>query len=193
MELGEVEHHICSSLQGVQQVAVGVYRTDAGANLVSWLSFNHESWSIKADVENNIFMPMTNELREKLVDLFSSLKVALPRYMVPSLFIPCAYMPTVTATKLDRKTLGRMTESPSPEDVASYSLVRAEKRAPETSMERTFQLLWADIFGIPLESIGRDDIFLALVATPLLPSSSFLPLAMLELSQLLRISLATHV
>ena len=99
-------------------------------------------------------------LRDDIMALTGHLAILLPRYMVPTLFVPCAYMPVVTSGKLDRAGLKNAISSLSWEDLAAYALRGDQKRAPETPMECRLQLLWAEILNIPAEGIGRDDSFL---------------------------------
>jgi amino acid adenylation domain-containing protein len=165
VELGEVEHSIRTALHNVQQVAVDTIRTDRGVNLVSYICFNRDTQTVERNISvdaEGIFLPLTNELQTQIVDLVGQLRVKLPRYMIPSTFIPCRYMPFITSTKLDRNTLQRLTTTLSVDEIAKYSLVNSEKRAPETTIEKQLQQLWASVLKISVESIGKDDSFLQL-------------------------------
>ncbi|EAW20684.1 putative nonribosomal peptide synthase [Aspergillus fischeri NRRL 181] len=168
VELSEVEHHVRMSLEGVQQVAVDVFRRTGGENgisLVAYLCFNQTTWIANKDETEtgSIFMPFTADMEERVVAMLGDLNIKLPRYMVPTLFVPCRYMPFITSTKLDRRKLRGLTESLSKEEIAVYSLVDTKKRPPETPMEYRLQGLWAETLGIAAtEKIGRDDSFLRL-------------------------------
>ncbi|KAL4996439.1 hypothetical protein BDV10DRAFT_187095 [Aspergillus recurvatus] len=162
VELSEVEHHIQHNLVGVHQVAADVFTTDGSAQLVAYLCFNQDTrTSDKDDGEDeSMFAPLTADLQHLVSAMVGKLNVTLPRYMIPGLFIPCRYMPIITSSKMDRKTLRNLTAKLSKDDIAMYSLVDSQKLAPETEMESRLQVLWADILGLPAEDIGRHDSFL---------------------------------
>ncbi|GAM86382.1 nonribosomal peptide synthetase [Dothideomycetidae sp. 11243] len=160
VELGEVEHHVKTLLKDCQQVVVDVFKTDAGTNLAAYFCFTEETRTDADTTESEAFLPIDAEMKETLRAMAGELAVALPRYMVPSLFIPCKYMPSITSTKLDRKGLRNMTAALSQDQLASYALADGEKRAPITEMERRLQQAWATILGLPADTIGRDDSFL---------------------------------
>ncbi|UKZ76547.1 NRPS [Trichoderma virens FT-333] len=69
-------------------------------------------------------------------------------------------MPSITSTKLDRRTLKHHVELLDPESLSTYSLVDTVKNPPETPMECKVQAIWAKRLNMPLDSIGRDDSFL---------------------------------
>ncbi|KAH0523778.1 hypothetical protein TsFJ059_008738 [Trichoderma semiorbis] len=163
VELGEIEHHFRESLEGVKQVAVDVVNGDGSAIIVSYFCFTDETRTAGKNSETNVkdvLASMTSELQSQLTALVGQLSVTLPRYMIPTLFIPCQYMPFITSTKLDMKLLRLAFSKLSKEDVARYSLVDSKKRKPETEMETRIQAIWADLLKLSTDSIGRDDNFL---------------------------------
>jgi len=183
VELGEVEYNIQAVLDGIEQVAVDVSRTETGgASLVAYLCFNRETSLTSRDSEHgamhdndvnetngiygvhgmdDLFLPLTDQARKQVRDLARELREKLPSYMVPTIFIPCRYMPFITTTKLDRKKLRQKTAELDRESIARYSLVECEKKKPpETAEEVQMQQLWASVLKVPAETIGRDDSFL---------------------------------
>lgn len=162
MELSEVEHHVERSLPGVHQVAVDVFKTEVAVNLVAYICFTDDERTTGTSGRGlgDIFLPLTPELHQSLSAMLGELAISLPRYMIPTILIPCSFMPYTITTKLDRRALLRLTENLSHEDLARYSLENREKRAPETPIEAKLRKLWSDILKIPVEAIGRDDSFL---------------------------------
>nr|UMZ45380.1 hypothetical protein [Paramyrothecium roridum] len=163
VELGEVEHHVRSGLSNVKQVVVEVFKTEAGANLAAFFSATNETRmanSASRGSEDEIFASSTREQQDDIAALVGQLSVTLPRYMIPTLFIPCRFMPAITSTKIDRKELKRALLSLSKDQLDEYALTDKNKRPPETHMESRFQRIWADLLKIELVSIGRDDSFL---------------------------------
>jgi amino acid adenylation domain-containing protein len=161
VELGEVEHHIRSSLEGVKQVAVDMMTAEAGSQLVAYFSFSEETRSA-AEVDKSVLATMTEEAQTRVSKMLGELRVALPRYMIPTLFIPCKYMPFITSTKLDLKLLKELASKLSKDNLASYALVDSKKRPPETEMEKRMQALWATQLELDAQDIGLDDSFLHL-------------------------------
>jgi aryl carrier-like protein len=166
VELSEVEHYILTYLPGIAQVCVDVLETETGQRLTAFFSFSNEgrlAGSSNVCPQSGSFVAaMTEELAEILTGLQGGLKTALPPYMIPSVFIPCHFMPFITSTKLDRKALKAAATTLGQEELALYSLQSAKKREPETPMEIALQSLWSEILHIPKEAIGRDDSFLAI-------------------------------
>ncbi|KAL5349632.1 hypothetical protein ACLOAV_004662 [Pseudogymnoascus australis] len=163
VELGEVEHHIHAALNNVRQVVVDIFKGQTGAGLVTYFCFSDEKRSLGVNPDNfsqEVFLPLTAELRNEITAVVGKLNITLPRYMIPALFIPCKYLPVITSGKLDRRGLLKLTSALTRNQIATYSLVDSEKRAPATPVEVRMQALWARLLKIPAESIGRDDSFL---------------------------------
>lgn len=163
VELEEVESNIRTMLEpkGIKQVVVDILWTETRTSLVAYLCF---SWDVKRagrdgrDNMDDLFLPMTDEIKRLMLELAKELRVKLPSYMVPTMFVLCRYMPY--STKLDRKTLKQKTKALDKDNIARYSLVDSQKQAPKTALETQMQQLWASILEVPAESIGRDDNFL---------------------------------
>ncbi|GFP57380.1 nonribosomal peptide synthetase lcsA [Trichoderma asperellum] len=163
LELGEIEHHIQAHLEGVQQVAVDVIKSEAGTTLVAFISFSDIIRSRESDTPatgNDIFLPLDENLRTTLSILTGVLGTLMPRYMIPRVFIPCAHMPLNSSIQLDRKKLKHLANAFREEDIALYLLTNDDKVAPQTTMESQIQQLWAKVLNIPVNSIGRDDSFI---------------------------------
>ena len=158
VELGEVESRVLSSLPGVQQTVVDVLRSESGTTLVAYFSYN----STLLPEQRDCFVKLTSDMQRDVKDMIGELRVSLPNYMIPSLFVPCDHMPSITSTKIDRNRLRTLTLQLSRKDRSSYSLVDVEKRAVETPMEYRIQAIWAKILRLSIEDIGRDDSFLGI-------------------------------
>ena len=158
VELGEIEHNIRLALPDGGQVVVDTFETDTGLHLVAYI---HGQPSERPE-PTSLFLPLSVNLKHLTAHVVRELKARLPRYMVPTIFIPCGYWPYVTSGKLDRKKLREQTASLSAGELAAYALVDATKRPPATATERELQTLWASVLGIPADSIGRDDSFFQL-------------------------------
>ncbi|KAK2032542.1 acetyl-CoA synthetase-like protein, partial [Colletotrichum zoysiae] len=111
------------------------------------------------DHDNGLVLPLSGCVRDRLLDVQSSLGDVLPRYMIPSVFIPVRTLPSNVSGKLDRTALRQALSRLSAEELASYSLVGATKQAPSTDLERQLQGLWARVLSISPNQIGASDSF----------------------------------
>lgn len=162
IELGEVAYNIREALQNVCQIAVDIFESDTGPTLIAYLCYNHDiaTAATNAPETEDIFLQLSPELEEEFSAMSGQLSVTLPRYMIPTIFIPCRFMPFITSTKMDMKTLQLAASQLSQEQIANYSLISKNKRAPETEIEKRVQALWASLLKLPPASIGLDDSFL---------------------------------
>ncbi|MFR9750892.1 non-ribosomal peptide synthase/polyketide synthase [Nocardia sp. 004] len=128
IELGEIEAALLA-MDDVRAAAVRVCAQPAGQALVAYIVGDIAPDRIGAELEQR-------------------LRLVLPSYMVPSLYVELPAMPLTASGKLDRKAL------PDPVPVSTVF------REPGTAAERTV----AEVFGQVLraERVGLDDDFFAL-------------------------------
>nr|POF13484.1 nonribosomal peptide synthetase easa [Quercus suber] len=173
VELGDVEHHVRDSLDGVQQVVVDVLEAGerrGGPSLVAYLCFSTATrvfGANAADVtdegdETDMLLPLDESASRQMSALVGSLSVQLPSYMVPTVYVPVKYMPSTTSQKTDRRRLRAAIDNVEDEEFSRYMLADAVKEAPTTDMETLMQKMWADVLALPVETIGRHDSFLQL-------------------------------
>ncbi|KAH7042794.1 non-ribosomal peptide synthetase [Macrophomina phaseolina] len=162
VELGDVEHHVRATLEGVKQVVVDVFETGAGSTLIAFFCLSTDTRAQEDVNDADVFLPLTEELESKVTAAVGQLNVTLPRYMIPTVFVPTRYMPLVTSSKLDRNRLRSLAAALPTQQLAMYSLAQTKKREPATDMEARLQKIWADILHVSPDTIGRDDSFLQL-------------------------------
>lgn len=169
VELGEVEHHFRTHLandsghivadllsRGVNSVQLVLYFT---------LGDNYHNTASKSggEVENgseDLFLQLEQDLRVKLRAVVRELRSSLPRYMIPSFFIPCRRMPLIgPSRKLDRSVLRRAAQGLDQIEFDRFSLLETSRRAPETQTEKKLQEIWAELLEISKDAIGVDDGF----------------------------------
>ncbi|KAJ4328811.1 hypothetical protein N0V84_000821 [Fusarium piperis] len=86
--------------------------------------------------------------------MLSSLRSALPEYMVPTVYVPCACWPMTTSGKIDRRRLRADVES----SLESYRVrQRGPKRPAKTPEEKTLLSIIAQVMTITEDKIGLDD------------------------------------
>ncbi|WP_405690194.1 amino acid adenylation domain-containing protein [Streptomyces sp. NBC_00057] len=159
VELGEIEA-LLAGHQEVRAAAVVVDRArPAAPRLVAFVVPEAPAavFLAEGEGEGDDAERLGGELRRYLQGL-------LPAAVVPSVVAPLAELPLNTSGKIDRLTLTR----------AAQALATASGRvAPVTDAERTVVELWAEILGVPRDTVGTTDDFFAvggnsIVATRLL-------------------------
>ncbi|KAK1249601.1 hypothetical protein MKX08_009604 [Trichoderma sp. CBMAI-0020] len=150
LELGEVEYHVQQLLpqdQDVRVVAEIINPRGGSDMLAMFISMPgiDQPQARAADI--------ANETRQRLTKL-------VPSYMIPSVFIPIAALPTTVTGKIDRKTLKTIGGALTTEELAALDPKRSQQqRLPVTAAEKQMQYLWASILDIDASSIYLDDSF----------------------------------
>ncbi|TVY85159.1 Nonribosomal peptide synthetase [Lachnellula suecica] len=117
------------------------------------------SFNSKDDAnEVNILQPMSDSIRSTAAELEAALSIALPAYMVPSVYIPVHRMPMTSSGKLDRRRLRTVFQSLSGDQITGYKLARRTGRQPSTKMEKLLAQLWEEVLDLDY-SVGADDNF----------------------------------
>ncbi len=80
--------------------------------------------------------------------LKTSLSRDLPDYMVPTYIVPMDSFPLTPSGKIDMKAL------PEPDLTAGSTY-----EAPADDVEKTLAVIWSDVLGLPVESVGRNTHF----------------------------------
>lgn len=164
VELGEIEYHIKKLSSRAKEVVVDLASSTQLENenrLAAFISFD-DSTSEMQDNPQDLLLPSSEDLQSEMLDLQSQMWKTIPLYMVPTMFVPLRKIPVNLSRKIDRRTLRQLVLDFSKEQILSYSLVNANKRAPETEMEILFQTFWSQVLRIPVDMIGCDDSFFRL-------------------------------
>jgi amino acid adenylation domain-containing protein len=164
VELGEIEHQVLLARAGAKEVAVELFKPQMNGDslLACFIVINDGDRDDQADKHGRDALSRVHMqdairiVRDKLTEL-------LPQYMVPTLFVPMAKLPTTSSRKIDRKRLREIGASFSAQQLAELrTSSQGAKRAPTTEAERTMQQLWARVLNIEADSIGLDDSFFRL-------------------------------
>ncbi|UKZ88839.1 NRPS [Trichoderma asperellum] len=150
LELGEVEYHVQQLLpkdQDVRVVAEIINPRKGSAILAIFISIPDidQPQARAADI--------AGKTRQRLAKL-------VPSYMIPSVFIPIAVIPTTATGKIDRKALKTIGGALTTEELAALDPKRSQQqRLPTTAAEKQMQNLWASILDIDASEIYLDDNF----------------------------------
>jgi hypothetical protein len=97
-----------------------------------------------------------------LPDLKEKMSLALPKYMVPTIFLPSNRRPTNLSCKMDRKRLREIASSLSTKELVAYSSRATQRTPPSTDIQKTVAGLWANLFNVDVKSICLEDNFTVL-------------------------------
>ncbi|EXK83823.1 hypothetical protein FOQG_11982 [Fusarium oxysporum f. sp. raphani 54005] len=160
IELGEVENAIRNSGLVKDAIAVAAKVHDK-VHLVAFCTFNDDV-AAGTDI-TGIIDP--SKLRDTFTNLHEKIG-SLATYMIPKFVIPMADFPKLPSRKVDRKALKKMLDDLD-RDLLSQCVLESPSQGHtivpvETLSEIALESVWADIFGLPTDQIGREANFLAL-------------------------------
>ncbi|KAK3998113.1 hypothetical protein QBC44DRAFT_386387 [Cladorrhinum sp. PSN332] len=106
VELGEIESQLKARLPADINVVAEVIVSQSGGppTLVAFISSQSASKAYARDAEIEP-LELPSELRQVLSEANSNVVKVLPRYMVPTAYMPVTHMPTLISGKTDRKRL----------------------------------------------------------------------------------------
>ncbi|KAL5365244.1 hypothetical protein BJX96DRAFT_179665 [Aspergillus floccosus] len=169
LERGEVESRLRQFWQppGVE-VAVDVIVPASDADRVSLAVFivqdpsehnNGQQNGSHGAVCQSLCAHPTAEFSRVASQVEAQLQQELPRFMVPSIFVPVRSMPHMPSGKIDRPRLKRELETSPWEELRRYLPTAAPSRLATTNAERTLQEIWAQVLQLPSNKVGIDDNF----------------------------------
>jgi len=163
IELGEVELHIQRHMPPNVDVVAGIVTLQGAEGSPSLAAFVavgaddgdfHHSVIPKTDATRLRMRNLTGDIEPKL-------SLALPPYMIPTLFIPVSFMPQSGSNKVDRKKLNAMASKLSTKDLALLT-GPLDRRMPVGQMEQALQSIWSELLQVSPEFISAEDNFLRL-------------------------------
>lgn len=155
IELGEIEHHL-SACAGVCNSGAFVPKEGRLAGqLVAVMTFSQCSSLVLNMSELSLLKGQ--QVAEHLRRVKDALQQVLPKFGVPSVWLPLQFLPHTTSGKLDRVRLLQWLSGIDAEVVganASSALV-----PPATPFEQQLQQIWSKVLNIDTELIGRETSF----------------------------------
>ncbi|KAL8983821.1 MAG: hypothetical protein Q9205_002043 [Flavoplaca limonia] len=155
IELGEIEYHVHIHLPTEWRFAVELIMPTAGGESSKALAVFVCPQADAADQTG--LLPVSETLLATFTNLESSLGKALPKYMIPSMYIPCARLPVTTSGKLDRKQLRTLGSSITESQNAMFRLSGTTSgQEPSTETEKTLASLWESILNLAPGTVGMN-------------------------------------
>ncbi|VUC37662.1 unnamed protein product [Clonostachys rosea] len=164
IDLGEIEAGILGSATDLQSAAVELVSIEnQDPMLVAFVCLknqdgnNHheEQYLIHPSPERDGFLSSLNHIEAQLLRL-------LPKYMVPSLFVPLWRLPLTASKKVDRKSLCNLVSKLPKKELAEYRAPAVLGRSPSTWAEKQLQHLWAGVLSLQADEISAESSFLAI-------------------------------
>ena len=163
VELDEIMFQVQSRLSSEQQAIIDAMDIEEHARSKTLIAYIYAPEHAKsAKNEADISVPISDAMALEFKGLQNSLAESLPRYMIPSMYIPISRVPMTKSAKMDRDLLRKMVAGLSKEQLSHYMLLNAKTLPPSTDMEVLLQSLWSRILGIEAKAIGVNDNFFSL-------------------------------
>ncbi|RWA11889.1 hypothetical protein EKO27_g3185 [Xylaria grammica] len=160
IELGEIENRIMSIGSATASLAMLPPVGPCAQQLVAVVSFRKSSLTAHSDAGIRI----STMYNPQLENLKRHLELALPGYMVPSVWICLEEMPLIISGKIDRKSLNQwiqaMTKDTYDTLVGYNSSESPGDEILPGSLASKLGQLWSDVLGVPLNSIGMNSQFI---------------------------------
>tara|TARA_R110002003_G_scaffold124_21_gene11363 strand:+ start:16195 stop:27882 length:11688 start_codon:yes stop_codon:yes gene_type:complete len=174
IELGEIEFHVGKNFPEHVQSAVDLVAPSGRAKaLAVFFALVHNEpeesteviQPVSADLPANdeLLLPMNDELRDMCKSAENGLGGALPSYMIPAIFIPIRKMPWTSAGKLDRNRLRTMVQNLTREAIRRHRFTSMmNKKQSTTAAEKKLHKIVCSVLNLPASAVGIDDSFIRL-------------------------------
>lgn len=156
IELAEVESNISRCLKGQGVVA------DIAAVSGSSILFACVDHGLPQEIseENGLFLPATQSFRDVIQAAETTLRDAVPVYMLPTVFLPISKAPRTAGGKIDRRLLRNAVGGLSPADMQAYTAGdRRQIRPPSNAREMAIRATWGRVLKKDPEEISMDNSF----------------------------------
>ncbi|EED13785.1 nonribosomal peptide synthase SidD [Talaromyces stipitatus ATCC 10500] len=160
VELGEIESQLKARLPLNTNVIAEVIvpqRPGNQATLVAFVSQSTKASGAAADISS---VSLSNEMQTALSQANTELTKVLPRYMVPTAYIPVNYIPVLISGKTDRRRLRQFGAT-----IELRNLDQNKEDKPERELndfEQRLRQAWGQILKVDAETIRLEDNFFVL-------------------------------
>ncbi|KAL6720037.1 hypothetical protein ACLMJK_001958 [Lecanora helva] len=161
IEMGEIEYQLRRALPETVDLAVELATSETNRTQTKLIAFVCLQTMISRDMDSPLDSvskdPKSIKALEELVpDLKERLALSLPESMMPSMFVAMDFIPRLHSAKTDRKSLRAIAASL---PTHSNTTEKSEIRLPTSEIEERLRQVWAETFGLDLETVGMDDHF----------------------------------
>ncbi|KAL9477702.1 hypothetical protein ACSS6W_007543 [Trichoderma asperelloides] len=152
VEIGDVEHHVRACLDDSLPIIVDIIQP-LGSD-----SFSLAMFVSTKNMETGRFKKLLDGLGDRL-------RVVLPAFMIPSIYLPIDEIPVASTGKVDRRSLRQMGSAMSwNKIIALQSTILSIKEycEPSTDKEKQLSTVWAEVLYLDSGLISTTDNFLRL-------------------------------
>ncbi|ROV87097.1 hypothetical protein VMCG_10891 [Cytospora schulzeri] len=162
VELGEIESQLKARLPpDINVIAEVIVPQGPGGQptLVAFVAPQSAKGNQHTDLES---VQLSSELRSTLSEADTDVAKVLPRYMVPTAYVPVNYIPTLISGKTDRKRLRTLGATVDLRQLDRERGTSSNVTRELTDLEQRLRQAWALTLKLDAEAIGPDDNFFAL-------------------------------
>ncbi|KAF7590342.1 Non-ribosomal peptide synthetase [Aspergillus hancockii] len=160
VELGEIESQLRARLPSdINVIAEVIKHQGSGCQptLVAFVAPQSTKGQEQADLAS---AQLPDELRKMLSNADAEIKKVLPRYMVPTAYIPVNYVPVLISGKTDRKQLREFGTTVDLRQLDEGAASTATREL--TELEQRLRQAWGQTLKLDAKGIRPDDNFFAL-------------------------------
>ncbi|RAL62410.1 hypothetical protein DID88_004976 [Monilinia fructigena] len=160
VELGEIESQLMARLPSeISVIAEVIVPQGLGGQptLVAFIGPQQKKGQEGTEIKS---IQLSEVLSKALSKANTELTKVLPRYMVPTAYIPVNYIPVLISSKIDRKRLRQFGTTVDLRDVNEETTNTSTRDLND--LEKRLRQAWSQILKLDAESIRLDDNFFAL-------------------------------
>lgn len=162
VDLGELTSTIVSTRCDIHEAAALTYQHSVNGDQQGRSPIRLSACVVFADMTSpdgllgaSSFLPLTDDLQERMLDIRKHLQRLLPQHMLPYVFLPMTSLPKSRTLKIDRRALKTMIECLKDEDLQRfnfshelYGVANAKYKAPKNSLETRLLKHWDKTLGL---------------------------------------------
>lgn len=159
VELGEIESQLRDRLPSELSIVAEVIVSHGQPTLVAFVSVQPPKKQDNAELQS---AELSEELNKTISEADKDVAKVLPRYMIPTAYIPINYMPALISGKTDRKRLREFGTNVDLRQLDQVGANSSNHTGELSELEQRLRLAWAETLKRDPETIRADDNFFAL-------------------------------
>ncbi|GAQ44074.1 nonribosomal siderophore peptide synthase Sid2 [Aspergillus niger] len=160
VELGEIESQLKARLPSEATVIAEVIVPQGSGGQATLVAFVASQASKGIDSTEVTSVELPEELSKTLSQADAEVKKVLPRYMVPTAYIPVSHVPVLISGKTDRRRLRQFGTTVDLRELDQGAASTAHREL--TELEQRLRQAWSQTLKVDAETIRPDDNFFAL-------------------------------
>nr|AEV21218.1 lysergyl peptide synthetase subunit 1 LPS1 [Periglandula ipomoeae] len=165
VELAEIEYHLDQHFQLLAAKVIVETLPVSGRTILAALILPDQRLENDEEPRKSLLMELrevNQDFQAKLASAASKLQLALPKHMVPSVYLPIRHVPMSESGKIDRRRLKSLVLSLSPEDLYGSRKPTRPGEEPASDTEKLLRSLFAQTLDLPHTQIKLDSNFFQL-------------------------------